>query len=387
MTATTDRTGTGARTGSPRPVRPAAPPPAAPGRGAPGSPAARFRALSRANTRELLRDPATMFFSLVFPLLMLALFVGIAQLTWVRGPYAVEVSGSAAPALVRALDHDGNDVRQVQAPPPPGAELPEGVHAAVVADEATRTVAVVVSAGKPSVADEVDEAASQALPGWTVQALTTDGQVPFEPLQFMIPGALAFALVSLGLNGTAAPLVTTRARGTLRVLSTTPAGRACTLLSFLPVRLVLAGVQLVVLAATAAAAGYLEPSAAGRVLLTSLLALAALLGVGFLIGGTMRNPDVTNGVLGILAPVLLLAGGLFLPLDALPGALGTVLGWSPLALLGDALRADLTGMDPQHPVWLTWLVLAGTAALTGLLAVRCFRFDTERPARTRGGRR
>jgi len=345
----------------------------------------RFRALSRANSSDVLRDPATMFFSLIFPLLMLGLFVVIAQLTWVRGPYEMDVTGSGAPALVQALDRDGNHVDQAGPALRPGQDLPDGVNAIVVADASSRTVSVVVSPDKVSAAEAVKDAAAAALPGWTVRAATPDGSAPFNPVQFMIPGALAFALISLGLNGTAAPLVTVRARGTLRLLSTTPAGRATTLLSFLPVRLVLAGVQLALLATAAAAAGYLEPAAAARVLLTALLALAALLGVGFLIGGTMRNPDLTNGVLGILSPVLLLGGGLFLPLTALPPTAGTVLGWSPLALLGDALRADLAGIPPQHPVWLTWVVLTATAIASGWLAVRCFRFDTE--PRVRASRR
>ncbi|MFE0735561.1 ABC transporter permease [Streptomyces sp. NPDC058855] len=334
-----------------------------------------WRALSRAMTRQLLRDPAALFFSVVFPLLMAVFFVVLMQLTWVRGPFELAVVGTGpqAAALQEALG-DGSTAVAV---PQPGPQPDKA--ALIVPDEAAHTLRMAVDPEQPSVVAAVRAALDgTAWRGWEVTALGTDGTTLFDPMAFVIPGVLAFALLSLALTGTASALVAMRASGTLRLLSTTPARRPAVLLSLLPGRGLLALAVLALMGAGAVAGGLLEPASTLRLLLTTALGLVMLLALGYLLGGLLSSPEVTNAISGLLTPVLLMSTGLLFPLELLPDAVAGPLSWTPLAMFGDALRHDVVGGITRHALWLDWTVMAATAAGLTALAARTFRWDTER---------
>ncbi|MFD3665336.1 hypothetical protein ACFWVF_32870, partial [Streptomyces sp. NPDC058659] len=106
-----------------------------------------WKALSRAMTRQLLRDPAALFFTVVFPLLMAVFFVVLMQLTWVRGPFDLAVVGPAtqATALQEALGGGSTAVAVAEAGPQPGKA------AVIVPDAASRTLRMAVDPDQPSV--------------------------------------------------------------------------------------------------------------------------------------------------------------------------------------------------------------------------------------------
>lgn len=199
------------------------------------------------------------------------------------------------------------------------------------------------------------------------------GQV--DAIAFGIPAVLVLAFASLSFFGTATTMITLRKQGTLRLLSTTPLRRMTFMMSHVPPRLAIALAQLIVIIAVAAATGVLQPHRLLPLVPSALLGLAMLFSLGFLIGGRLSSPEVANGLLAAVLPVLLIFGGVMVPLAVLPHAFHVVATINPLAYLGDALRHSLTGSQLLHPLWLDWLVLAGMTVVLTAGSVLTFRWD------------
>ncbi|NAZ84271.1 hypothetical protein GTR02_20930 [Kineococcus sp. R8] len=200
-------------------------------------------------------------------------------------------------------------------------------------------------------------------------------------LRWVLPGAAASGLVLLALPGTAGPLLRLRARGTVLLVALSPAGRSTSLLAGVPVRLGLAAVQLALTVLLCAAGGVLAPrgvAAVAGLLLTHLLGAGLAVAVGALAGGLLRAGDGARGVLGLATAAALVLGGVLLPLSALPAPAAGVLSLTPTALLGDALRAGLTGVPPAHPPALAWAVLAVATGLAWAATIASLRLGARR---------
>jgi len=201
------------------------------------------------------------------------------------------------------------------------------------------------------------------------------GGQDFDGFRFGLPAVLVLAFGQLAFLGTATTMVQLRARGTLRLLALTPLRRLTFIAALVPARVAIAAFQLAIMAALAAATGFLELAQVGRLLVTCVLGLAMLFSLGFLLGGRLSSPEVASGALAGLLPVLLIASGILLPLSMLPAGVAAVADFLPFTYLGDAVRQDLVGGAPLHPIELDWLVMAGSAALFTLLAASTFRWD------------
>jgi ABC-2 type transport system permease protein len=196
-------------------------------------------------------------------------------------------------------------------------------------------------------------------------------------LTLALPAILVFGFGSLAVHGTAAPLVELRRRGTLRLLATTPMSRLDFIVAQLPARAALAVVQLGVALPLAVALGAVRPLAVPELMLSLLLGLTMLSALGFLFGGRMQSPELVSGMVGGLLPVALMASGVLVPLDVLPGWLQTLSIASPLTYLGDAVRHDVVGAATRFPLPLDLAVMGLASTVLIVLAARSFRWDEE----------
>jgi ABC-2 type transport system permease protein len=101
-----------------------------------------------------------------------------------------------------------------------------------------------------------------------------------------------------------------------------------------------------------------------------LLGCAAFGSLGILLGGTLRA-EVTLAVANLVWFALLLAGGIVMPLAALPDGLAAVASWLPSGALAESLRTVLT--TGAAPGWHPALVLAGWTLAAAALAARTVR--------------
>jgi ABC-2 type transport system permease protein len=207
-----------------------------------------------------------------------------------------------------------------------------------------------------------------------VVALVAITRLDLASVEMATPGVMALAILSSAFTATAIATGFERRSGVLKFLGSTPLGRSGLLVGRVGATLAVILVQLVLIAATAAALGW-SPAAAQPLALLTVVALgtAALGSWGFALAGLLRA-EATLAVANGIFLLLMLAGGTVLPTDRLPGPLAAVVQLLPSAALGDGLRSLL---DPgaAGAVWVQVGLLGAWTAGGILLAVRTFRWE------------
>ncbi|WP_214369646.1 ABC transporter permease [Pseudonocardia sp. H11422] len=192
--------------------------------------------------------------------------------------------------------------------------------------------------------------------------------LPDPRVQAVVPGVFALAVMSTAFTSQAISLGFDRRYGVIRRLAATALPRWLLVAGRLAAVLGLVVVQTVVLCALAWALGW-RPAADGLgwALLLVLLGCAAFGSLGILLGGSMRAEIVLAGA-NLIWFVLLLAGGIVIPVGQLPDALATVAAHLPSGALAEGLRTALVAGEAPglRPI----LVLVVWTLLAALISVR-----------------
>lgn len=193
-----------------------------------------------------------------------------------------------------------------------------------------------------------------------------------EPVDFLAPGVLALAIMSTAMVSLAIATGFQRQYLVLKRLGTTPLGRPRLLAAKTLAILVVEVVQVAVLLPVALALGWTPSGSPAAVGVAVLLATTAFAGLGLLMAGTLRA-EVTLAAANGLYLVLLLLGGMIIPLGELPDGIRVVAEVLPASALSDALHQGLApgGSVPGH----AWLVLGVWAVAGPGAAAALFRFE------------
>jgi ABC-2 type transport system permease protein len=195
--------------------------------------------------------------------------------------------------------------------------------------------------------------------------------LPDPRITAVTPGVLALAVMSTAFTGQAIALGFDRRYGVVRRLAATALPRWLLVAGRLVAVLGVVAIQAVVLATIAASLGWRpEPGGLGWALLLVLLGCAAFGSLGILLGGTLRA-EVVLAVANLVWFVLLLAGGIVVPLGRMPGPVADVAALLPSGALAEGLRTALGA--GQGPGWFPVLVLVGWTVAATALAVRTVR--------------
>jgi ABC-2 type transport system permease protein len=195
--------------------------------------------------------------------------------------------------------------------------------------------------------------------------------LPEPRVAAVAPGILALAVMSTAFTGQAIALGFDRRYGVVRRLAATALPRWLLVAGRLVAVLGVVAIQVVVLAAIAVALGWRPaPAGVGWAVLLVLLGCAAFGSLGILLGGSLRA-EITLAVANLVWFVLLLAGGIVIPLDQLPGPLAAVAAALPSGALAEGLRATLTTGEPPSVGHV--FVLLGWTAAAAAVAVRTVR--------------
>ncbi len=195
-------------------------------------------------------------------------------------------------------------------------------------------------------------------------------------VSFFVPGILALAIMSTAMVSLGIATGFERGYGVLKRLGATPLGRPRLLGAKIATIFFVELVQAAVLIPVGYALGWSPASgaatAASEALGAALLGTAAFGGIGLLLAGLLKaevNLAVANG----LYIVLLLLGGMIVPLSKLPHALGAVARAFPAAALSDALHGALAtgGGVPAE----AWIVLGAWAVGAPAVAALTFRWE------------
>jgi ABC-2 type transport system permease protein len=186
-----------------------------------------------------------------------------------------------------------------------------------------------------------------------------------DPIDFLAPGILALAVMSTAMVSLGIATGFERHYGVLKRLGTTPLGRPALLAAKTAAIGGVLAVQVAVLVPIDIVLGWRPKGDAVVVLAAVCLGTVAFAGLGLLMAGTLKA-EVTLAAANGLYLVLLLLGGMIVPLARIPEPLRLLAEALPAAALADALHHAMAfGAAVPTRDWLVlgaWAVAAPTAA-------------------------
>ncbi len=195
-----------------------------------------------------------------------------------------------------------------------------------------------------------------------------------RPVDFLLPGMLALALMSTGMVSLGIATAYERYYGVLKLLGGSPLPRAALIAAKAFSVLALEVLQIALLLIVAAVGyGWRPAGNVGEVVLALLLGTAAFTGLGLAMAGALRA-EMTLAGANALYLLFLLLGDVVLPLSHLPRPLQILAQALPAVPLTDALRSAMLGAAggaywPNVAEEAVWAV--------ALIAVAAFTFRWE----------
>ncbi|AWW42709.1 MULTISPECIES: ABC transporter permease [Streptomyces] len=193
-----------------------------------------------------------------------------------------------------------------------------------------------------------------------------------EAVDFIAPGILALAVMSTAFTGQAIATGFERRYGVLKRLASSPLPRWGLMTAKTVSVLVTEVLQVLLVTVIAFALGWSPQGSPLAVLVLLVVGTAAFSGLGLLMAGTLKA-EATLAAANLVFLLLLVGGGVIVPLDRFPDAAQGVLGLLPITALSDGLRDVL-----QHGAGMPWgdvAVLAGWGVAGLAAAGRFFRWE------------
>ncbi|MFB7585531.1 ABC transporter permease [Streptomyces sp. NPDC056169] len=193
-----------------------------------------------------------------------------------------------------------------------------------------------------------------------------------KAVDFLAPGVLALAVLSTAFTGQAIATGFERRYGVLKRLGASPLPRWALMTAKTLAVLVTEVLQVALLTAIALALGWSPNGNPASVALLLILGTAAFSGLGLLMAGTLKA-EATLAAANLVFLLLLVGGGVIVPLDKFPEPARSLLELLPISALSDGLR-DVLQNGASMP-WGNALILTIWAVLGLGAAAKFFRWD------------
>lgn len=332
--------------------------------------------LTLARMREVVRQPETVFWVFVFPVL-LALALGIA---FRAAPpeevrVAVEETVPQAQALAAAISRSVDVHAEVVTVPAAAAALRTGKVALIVQSLSQQTVAYRFDPARPEsrlarvMVDDALQRAAGRSDVVTVQERTVI-EAGTRYIDFLIPGLIGLNLMSSGIWGLGFAVVQARSRKLLKLLAATPMRRWHFLLSYLLSRFIFLLLEVCVILGFAALVFDVKVHGSLlSVMLIALLGAFTFAGLGILVAARAQSTEVVSGWMNLLMLPMWLLSGTFFSASRFPDFIQPFVKILPLTIVNDALRAvvndgiSLVATGPALGALLLWCVSSFLVAL------------------------
>jgi len=193
-----------------------------------------------------------------------------------------------------------------------------------------------------------------------------------ERVDFLTPGVLALAVMSSAMVSLGIGTGFERQYGVLKRLGSTPLGRPRLIAAKVSMVLAVELLQAVVLVSVALALGWRAGGDLALLVPAIVLGTSAFAGIGLLMAGTLRG-TLTLALANGVYVVLLLLGGMVIPLDELPTPVEAIAELLPAAALAETLTAALTAGQSASAT--AWIVLVAWAVAAPVAAAALFRWE------------
>ena len=352
----------------------------------------RFLATTQAQLRMTFRRRITLFWSLLFPMILMTLLGLLFGRTINAGTIAVvPVRAPAATAVVTALRHTrGVTVKTASSPSEAIHQVKDGDREAalvfVPAGGGTYQVRLYTSNTSADQAGILKGIVSGAAAGVSVAATGSTPALTFQPrsvdsaslsyIDFLLPGIIGLAIMISAVIGLATILVDWRQRGILRRLKLTPIPLAEFFAARVTASLVVALMQVVVLLAFGRIAfGIHISSTAWAAIPVALAGCLCFLAMGFAIGSVVHTPETGDAVSQVITNPMMFLSGTFFPVAAMPPFVQGIARLLPLYYMTNGLRDTIVrGLSITYVTADIGILLAVTAVLT-VIGLRSFRWE------------
>jgi len=347
-----------------------------------------FRSLSRAMLRGFLRDRTALIFTILLPLLFLALFGSLYKNTTTPKLTVLKVGQVSLLSQANIRQGLGKVLTVTQASSLPAAlsDVRKGNYDAAVQQQgrtltvhysiADQTTASIVQTVFSSIVQQADQASARSSTGLQLRTKQVE-DASLKPIQYLTPGLLGWAIASGATFGAAITLVNWRHNKLLRRLRLAPVSIGSVVFARVGVSLLVALVQLAVflLVATTPYFGLKLTAYWWMAIPVLFCGTLAFMSIGLLVGSFAKTQQAATAIANLIVLPMAFLGGAFIPLDFAPSWIREVSYAIPLRYLVTGMQDVMArGEGPAAALPAIGLLLALTAVL-GLIAVRVFRWD------------
>lgn len=346
-------------------------------------------ALTRAQWRSFWRDKQNWFWLLAFPLMFLVLFgslfsdagAGRSELALIGDVSLIEELPPEAAAgfddvfAVTEYDDRAAALEAVSDGDLDAAVEQEGDELVLHYSAADPVVAATVRGTFDAVVQRVNQALAQEPPAYSVRVESVEDD-SLEPIQFLAPGLLGWAVAMGATFNTAMPLVTWRTSKLLRRLRLAPVRASALVTSRLLVSLAVALIQVALFLVVAVSLFGLELT--GWWWLSVPLAMAgtlAFMAIGMVAGAVSRTAEAASGLANVIVLPMAFLSGSFIPLEQAPDWLQSVSRLLPLGYLNEGMLDVMVRGEGPSALLVPVSVLLGFTAVFAVIAARLFRWD------------
>lgn len=351
---------------------------------------AAFRALSLAIVRGFLRDRASVFFSMVFPLMFLVLFGGLLGS---QGQSEVDLVQVGEVELLDEMDPDAraafgdtfevtrsDDLASAIAEVRSGdADVAIEMRGDTLVAHYTQTdqvKAAVTQGALRAFVDGTNVAQSGEPPRFALETERVEDE-SLDTIQFVTPGLLGWAVAMSAAFGAAATLQGWRQTKLLRRLQLAPVSTRTVVAARVAVTLGIALVQMAIfLGLGAAAFGLTLTGSWWAAVPLVVVGTLCFMAIGLLAGALARTTEgAVNAANIVVLPMAFLSGSFF-DLSAAPGWLQAVSNVLPLKHLNEGMLDVMVRGEGPAAVLVPMAILAAFAVVVTLAAARIFRWET-----------
>lgn len=343
-----------------------------------------FVALSRAAFKGYIRDKANVFWMLLFPLMFLVIFgllfadaggekteLGVVG----DGPVVSALEQTGAVELTKVSTED-EALQQVKDGDLPGYVAQDGNDVTLRFAGSDQTTSATLQGLVNGVADKANVAATGQAPRFTVDAERVE-DASLEPIQFLTPGLLSWAIAMGAVFGSALTVVIWRKNQVLRRLRLAPVSTTSVLGSRLAVGFGTAIVQTLVFVGVASLPlfGFQLAGQWWLALPLILLGTLSFFSIGMLVGAFTKTEEAASGAGNlILLPMAFLSGSFF-PIEQTPSWMQAISNVFPMRHLNEGMSAVLVRGEGVEALLVPSLVLIGFTVVVGAIAAWVFKWD------------
>jgi ABC-2 type transport system permease protein len=211
-------------------------------------------------------------------------------------------------------------------------------------------------------------------------AVTLEGKgvrsLNLKYIDFLVPGIVAMMIMSNNLNGVAGQISSWRERGVLRRMQSTPLRAPTFIAAQITARLLLNGVQALVMLLIGSLIFHTQVNGSWWLLiLFVILGTLAFMAIGFIIAGLAKTPESAGPIAGVISFPLMFLGGVFFPINSMPAAFQSVVKLLPISHLSTALRQVMNVGAGFGELWPQAALLGGWTIVAFVVASFTFRWD------------